>query len=324
MSKMKPMDIENKRKIETLFFVVVGNIMVAGSINRIIIPMHLYNGGFTGIAQLLRLFFLDFLHLPQIPGADYLGIIYYTINIPLFILAYKSLGKTYCLTSMGSIGILAISMALIPVADKPLFDDYLTACVVGGLLTGTGAGLVMRGGTSGGGQDIIGTAMSKVNPNAKVGIIANLINCVVYAICFMIYDIKIVIYSFIYSAIINFAIDKVFIQNINVQAMIFTKKEGISNLIMNTLARGVTRWEGEGAYTEEKTYILCVMLSKYEIDAFMELVRSIDKTAFVVINENARVYGNFNKKLTFEANKLRRQNIEQIVKLREDNHDIKL
>lgn len=307
MDKINSMDIEQRRRIENIVCVVVGNIMAAGAVNRIITPMHLYNGGFTGIAQLLRLFLLNVLHLPQIPGIDYLGIIYYLINVPLFILAYKALGKRYCVTSMMSIGVLALAMALIPVAKTPLFDDYLTACVVGGIVAGIGAGLVMRGGTSGGGQDIIGTAMSKINPNAKVGIIGIVINCMIYAICFFVYDIKIVIYSFIYSTIISLAIDKVFIQNINVQAMIFTKKEGISDLVMNTLGRGVTRWEGEGAYTEKKTYILCVMISKYEIEALMELVHSVDESAFVVMNENTRVYGNFTKKLTSEANKLQQK-----------------
>ena len=306
MGKINSLGIEKKRRIENIIFVIVGNVMAAGSVNLIITPMHLYNGGFTGIAQLLRVFLLNVVHMPEIPGVDYLGIIYYAINIPLFVLAYRALGKRYCVTSMASIGVLALAMAFIPVSQEPIFDDYLTACVVGGLLSGIGAGLVMRGGTSGGGQDIVGTAMSKINPNAKVGIIGIIINCAIYAICFFVYDIKIVIYSFIYSTIISLAIDKVFIQNINVQAMVFTKKEGISDLIMTTLGRGVTRWEGEGAYTNELTYILCIMISKYEIEAFMELVHSVDENAFVVINENTRVYGNFTKKLTSEANKLQR------------------
>lgn len=304
MDRIETSNIEKKRRMQNIIFVIVGNIMAAGSVNLIITPMHLYNGGFTGLAQLIRMFFLEVLHLPQIPGIDYLGLIYYTINIPLFILAYKALGKRYTVTSMLSIGTLAAAMALIPVAKQPLFDDYLTACVVGGLISGIGAGLVMRGGTSGGGQDIVGTALSKINPNAKVGIIGIIINCVIYAICFFVYDIKIVVYSFIYSTIISLAIDRVFIQNINVQALIFTKKEGISDLVMTTMGRGVTRWEGEGAYTEELTNILCVMISKYEIEVLMNLVHSVDENAFVIMNENTKVYGNFTKKLTSEANRL--------------------
>ena len=78
--------------------------------------------------------------------------------------------------------------------------------------------------------------------------------------------------------------------------MIFTKKAGISDEIMTKLGRGVTRWEGEGAYTSEETHVLVTIISKYEIDTLMNLVRAIDPQAFVVMNEGSRVYGNFEKR----------------------------
>ncbi|MFR3392257.1 MAG: hypothetical protein ACLTT1_18055 [[Clostridium] scindens] len=52
------------------------------------------------------------------------------------------------------------------------------------------------------------------------------------------------------------AIDRVHIQNINTSVMIFTKKMGISRAIIEQTGRGVTNWDGEGAYTN-KTSILC-------------------------------------------------------------------
>ena len=294
--------LEKKQQLENIAYVTIGNILAAGAINLIITPMHLYNGGFTGIAQIIRTLLVDIIGVPAIPGVDYLGIVYYAINVPLFILGYKVLGKRYCITSMFSIGELSLAMSLIPVATEPLFNNYLAACLVGGVIAGIGAGFVMRGGTSGGGQDIIGMAMAKLKPNAKVGTVGIIINFFVYLACFLIYDIEIVIYSFIYSTIINLAIDRVFVQNINMQAMIFTKKEGISNLIMTELKRGVTRWEGEGAYTNETTHVLVVMISKYERGRLLELVHSVDPNAFVMINEGTSVYGNFSKRLTSEEN----------------------
>ena len=62
-----------------------GNILFAVGVNMIITPMNLYSSGFTGISMLLRLLLVDFLHFPQIPGVDYLGIIYY---ITFFISSY--------------------------------------------------------------------------------------------------------------------------------------------------------------------------------------------------------------------------------------------
>jgi uncharacterized membrane-anchored protein YitT (DUF2179 family) len=159
--------------------VIGGNLLFAIGINMIITPMNLYSSGFTGISMLLRMLVVNVLHVPQIPGVDYLGIIYYIINMPLFVLAYKALGREFCITTVISIGIAALCMSLVPVASEPIFDDYLTACLVGGLVTGTGAGLVLKGGTSGGGQDIIGVALSKTHPNFSVGKISIAINTVV-------------------------------------------------------------------------------------------------------------------------------------------------
>ena len=67
--------------------VIGGNLLFAVGINMIITPMNLYSSGFTGMSMLIRMFLIDVLHVPQIPGIDYLGIIYYLLNSPLFVLA---------------------------------------------------------------------------------------------------------------------------------------------------------------------------------------------------------------------------------------------
>ena len=83
----------DKKKTDKIIMTVAGNIIYAAGVNLMINPLHLYSGGFTGIAQLIRLFLLSVLHLPEIPGVDYMGIIYFAINIPLFVYAYKVMGK---------------------------------------------------------------------------------------------------------------------------------------------------------------------------------------------------------------------------------------
>ncbi|MBQ3291453.1 MAG: YitT family protein [Mogibacterium sp.] len=300
MKGLRLPDTPEKRKhlLKRIGLVIGGNILFAIGVNVIISPMNLYSSGFTGMSMLLRLFLVKFLHFPQIPGVDYLGIIYYIINIPLFILGYKVLGKEFCVTSMISIGIASLAMALVPVAKEPIFDDYLTACLVGGLVSGTGAGIVLKGGTSGGGQDIIGMALSKTHPNFSVGKIAIAINTVIYGICFFLFDIRIVVYSMIYAVVNALALDYQHTQNINVQVMIFTKKDGITDKVINEVRRGLTYWRGAGGYTNEDTYILMTMVTKYELPRLLEIVRSVDPQAFVMVNEGTKIFGNFQKRFT--------------------------
>lgn len=289
---------KKKHLLKRILLVIGGNILFAIGVNIVITPMNFYSSGFTGISMLLRLFVLEFLHLPQIPGVDYLGIIYYIINVPLFILGYRVLGKEFCITSMISIGIAALAMALVPVWHAPIFEDRLTACLVGGLISGTGAGIVLKGGTSGGGQDIIGMALSKLYPNFSVGKISIAINAVIYGICFFLFDIQTVVYSMIYAVVNALALDYQHTQNINVQVIIFTKKEGIREKILHDLRRGLTYWKGAGGYTNEDTYILTAMVTKYELPRLISMVNEIDPQAFVMSNEGTKIYGNFEKRFT--------------------------
>ena len=80
-------------------------------------------------------------------------------------------------------------------------------------------------------------------------------------------------------------------------AMIFTKKDGISEAVLKEMRRGVTSWEGIGAYTNESSHVLCIMISKYEVEHLKEIVQRIDPQAFLILNEGSTVVGNFEKRL---------------------------
>jgi len=79
--------------------------------------------------------------------------------------------------------------------------------------------------------------------------------------------------------------------------MIFTKKDGIDKEINEKTRRGVTKWDGCGAYTKESTQVLVSCINKYEVNDVMELVQGIDPQAFVIVDENVIVNGNFEKRL---------------------------
>jgi uncharacterized membrane-anchored protein YitT (DUF2179 family) len=288
----------NKKRIDRILMTVVGNVLYACGVNLMINPIHLYSGGFTGISQLIRLFLTEFLHIPEIPGLDYMGIIYFAINIPLFFMAYRVMGRKFCITTLISIAMASAFLALIPVPAVPIVEDRILASVVGGLGSGVGAGLVLRAGSSQGGQDVIGVCLAKTHPNFKVGTIGIIISICIYTICLFIYDIPTVLYSIIFVVVTGLAIDKVHVQNIKQECMIFTKKPGLSDLILHDLKRGVTAWDGEGVYTGEGTYVLVTVISKYEEPHLRELIAEHDENAFMIISDNIRVIGNFQKRFT--------------------------
>ena len=88
-------------------------------------------------------------------------------------------------------------------------------------------------------------------------------------------------------------------QNINVQALIFTREQAdeMSHYIMDTLHRGVTYWDGVGAYTGTDVKVLCVCLSKYEIEELRHAVHHINAHAFIIFQEGVHIDGNFPRKI---------------------------
>ena len=135
-------------------YAVLGSVMFAFGLNVFITPLSLYNGGFMGISQLIRTFLLQVFHL-SFGQTDIAGIIYLLINLPLIYLAW-TMGKNFFVRSIITILIQTAALTLIPIPIHPIIEDYLTACIIGGIIAGTGSGLILRGGSSGGGQDILG------------------------------------------------------------------------------------------------------------------------------------------------------------------------
>lgn len=274
----------------------LGSIMFAFGLNVFIIPLALYNGGFMGISQLIRTFIVKILPF-SLGRTDIAGIIYFLINLPLMYMAWRKMGKEFFGRSIITIIIQTVALTLIPIPTTPIIDNYLTACVIGGIIAGTGSGMILRGGSSGGGQDILGIYFSKRFPGFSVGKVSIIINFFVYGVCLLLFNIEIVIYSLIYGVVYSIACDRVHIQNINMSVMIFTKKLGISKAIIEQTGRGVTNWDGAGAYTNQTSYILFVVISKYEVNQLKRVVRSIDPNAFMIITEGCSVSGNFEKRL---------------------------
>lgn len=276
---------------------VGGNLIYCIGFNLLIVPMGFYSGGFMGVSQLASLFLTKGLHLPIPPEANITGIIYFAVNIPLMYLGYKVLGKEFAVKTLIMTGLMSAFLVIIPIPKTPYVEDYLTASIIGGIICGLGSGLVLRGRSSAGGQDIIGLCCAKKFPGFSVGKVTIIINIFVYGICMFLFDIEIVIYSLIYATVLSLAVDRVHIQNINMSVMIFTKKAGISKAIMEQTGRGVTNWDGEGAYTNRTSYILFVLISKYEVAQLKKIVKGLDPDAFMIFTEGCSVDGNFEKRL---------------------------
>lgn len=298
MSKGTLTRVSKRSQMKGLLLSCVGGACFAAGVNLFILPLNLYNSGFMGVAQLIRTFIVEAFHL-SFGQTDITGIVFFVINLPICFLAYKKVGRSFFAGSILVILIQSLSQTLIPVPAEPIISDYLTACIVGGAIAGGGTGLVLLGGHSGGGQEMLGMYITSEFPKLSVGMVGMIVNIFVYSICLFLFDVEIAVYSIIYGVVFALMCDKVHMQNINISVLIFTKKDDIDKLIMEKTGRGVTKWEGAGAYTNEEMHILNVMISKYEISQIKELVIAADPKVFMYFTQSGEIIGNFEKRLVW-------------------------
>lgn len=192
---------------------LVGAFIYTVGVNLFIVPSGVYSGGMMGICQLLRNLIL-FLLGREMGGSDIAGIIYYTLNIPVFIAGIIVLGKRYMASTIITVSAMSLFLSLIPILQTPIMlDDVLASSIVGGALAGCGIGLVLRYKSTMGGMDIISLFIMKKYKNISMGKMYLAVNVVVYGICMILYSPRIAVYSLIYAVVSSTVMDKIFISD---------------------------------------------------------------------------------------------------------------
>lgn len=281
-----------------LLVAVAGELLGAAAVNVFIVPLNLYTGGLLGLCQLIRTLLNTYLGITM-GSYDMAGILYFILNIPILIIAYKSLGRSLVFGTLICTVAYSFFYTIIPLPPKPVVDDMLTACLLGGILTGVGSGIVLTCGCSGGGLDLVGLCLSKRGSRVTVGKSNIIFNGFLYTACLFLFSPSVAIYSIIYNFFSAMVMDRMHQQNVTVQVLIFTREDEttLAQFIIDKLGRSVTFWNGIGAYTGESVRVLCVCLSKYEIEELRHAVRTFDPHAFLIFQEGVQVDGNFTKKL---------------------------
>ena len=281
-----------------LVMALLGELLAAGAVSLFIVPQNLYTGGLLGACQMFRTLLQNYGGV-SFGTHDIAGPLYLLLNIPILLLAYKTLGRGLVLRTLICTVAYSGFYSLIPIPATPIIEDTLTSCLLGGILCGVGSGLVLTCGCSGGGLDIVGLCLSKRGSRFTVGKFSLSFNAVLYTLCAILFSPTVAIYSIIYNYFSAMVLDRTHQQNVSVQAMIFTHgdQEGLAKFIIDKLGRGVTYWTGVGGYTGADVHVLTVCLSKYEIEELRHTVHTIDPNAFLVVQEGVQIDGNFVRKI---------------------------
>ena len=260
--------------------ILVSCVVAAAAYPLFMTPNRIAPGGITGIATILNYLF-------RWP----VGTVSLLLNLPLFVIGYKAIGRVFVFRSFIAMILFSLLIDLLPL--EPMTNDPLLGTLYGGVLLGAGLGLIMRGGATTGGSDMIARMVHKRFSFISVGSFLFAIDCaVVIAAGFFIGTTE-ALYALINIFLAARIMDVVIIGFSGNKAcfVISERWQEITDRIMNEMGRGVTHLMSRGGYTgTERPTLLCV-ISRSEIMAFKRILREIDENAFVIITEAHEAIG---------------------------------
>jgi uncharacterized membrane-anchored protein YitT (DUF2179 family) len=272
--------------IREYIFIAFGLLMYSAAWKGFLLPHLITGGGVTGIGAIL-------FYATGIP----IFVTYFSINFVLLVIAVRTVGLAFSLRTIYGVGVLTIFFAILPQAIPGTFvgaNDNFMACVIGGLLSGAGIGIVFLANGSSGGTDIIAKVVNKYR-NITLGRV--LLYCDVFIICssyfFDFGSIEKIVYGLTTMAISTIAVDMV-ISGVrqSVQFFIFSKEyEQIATKINVELHRGVTILDGMGWYSKEPVKVITVVARKNESIKIFRIVKAVDPNAFISQSSVIGVYG---------------------------------
>jgi uncharacterized membrane-anchored protein YitT (DUF2179 family) len=263
-----------------LLLIFLGSLLCAAALKGILVPKHFLAGGLTGLSLLVHY------ALPSLP----LGGIYFVLNIPLFVIGWRFIGRRFFLYSLAGVSIFS-SVIFFPYPVFPIQDMILSA-ITAGIITGAGSGLILRSLGSAGGLDILTVFLYK-KFSIRPGMFVLAFNAVLMITAVLRIPLDMVLYTLIYlyvsTEFMNFVL--IGLSQRKALMIISSKWKEISREIMDRLQRGVTVVKAEGGYTGQQLHILYAVISFAELSRFKEMIRKIDPHAFVVVTETLEVMG---------------------------------
>lgn len=276
----------NKKKLKKIIIeiieTVVGAFIMAASVSLFLLPNELSSGGFSGIATVVYYI----LHIP-------VGTTILILNIPLFIFATFKIGKEFFLKSI--IGTIVMSVSIDILGNlTPFTNDKILACVYGGILTGLGTALILRGRSSTGGSDLLSTIIKEYKPMTKTGKLITIIDFIIVALnVIFLKKIEIGLYSAITIYIMGKIIDIVF-EGIYFTKLVFIisdKSDQIAEQIKIKVKRGITGIYGQGMYSKNKKLVLMCAISRNDLAELKMVIKDVDPKAFFIITNSREVLG---------------------------------
>ncbi len=282
--------MRGKRSVVEVLYILLGTCLAGFAIAAFILPAKIASGGVNGIATIAY-------HLVGWePGLVMLG-----ISIPLFLLGLSVFGKRYGLKSLGGTFLLSFWVSLfgkltsygglLPYTDRM---DTLLSAVFGGVLLGSGIGIVMRSGANTGGTDIVAQIVSRFTPLA-LGTSLFITDAVVIVLGAVVFGFERALFAvmtlYLSGQMVNYMVMSLGTKYAKTAYIVSEKHEAIGGRIISELHHGGTLINGTGVFTGQSRPMLMAVVHNQQINALMQIVHEEDPKAFMFVHETYQALG---------------------------------
>ena len=279
-------------KFKDILAIIFGAGIFSFGIYFLVIPFHFYEGGATGITLITYYLF-------KIP----VSIMNLLINIPLFVLAWKLLGKKSLYLSL--LGTFSVSAWMAIFEAMPLshryhhfiFDafkgDILLACIASGVVLGLGLGIIFNAGGTTGGTDILACIFNKYT-SLSMGKLMLIVDAIVLTTVVVVFqDVRTAMYTLFFILIDTLVIDLIGEGGFAGKGFLIvtSKPEEIAQKVSDDLGRGITFIRGMGYYSRKDLDIVYCVVSRNEMKQMKDIINRIDPFAFITISEAHEILG---------------------------------
>ncbi|MFI3123913.1 YitT family protein [Streptococcus suis] len=271
-------------RIQNILAIIIGSALFAFSLNYLVMPNHLFEGGVTGLTLILYYLFNIQPWLMNI-----------LVNIPLFVIGWKLLGKKVLYLSI--LGTFSVTLWLAIFEKFPLAinleHDLFLVSTFSGILMGIGLGLIFKAGGTTGGSDIIARIGHKYLPYS-IGQIILAVDIIILTFIVLVFkDLRLVLYTLMMVAIATRVIDFISDGGYGSKGLmiISQKSQEIATAIDEEIERGVTFIKAEGFYSKTPVNMVYSVIYKSQLQETKELIHRIDPHAFITITDAHEVLG---------------------------------
>ncbi len=275
--KSDRIDWKHVWSLKNLIQILLGTGLAVVAMKGFMIPNRFLDGGITGISILLH----EMFHIN-------ISILVIVLNLGFIYLGYRNIGKTFAVQT--SIAVLLLAAGLLFIDIGPITSDKLLIAIFGGILIGTGVGLVIRGGGVIDGAEVIAVFTRRKTGFSNSEIIM-LINCIIFAVAALQFGIETAMYSvityFTATRATNYVVDG--IEEFTAMNIVSAQQEDVKNFLVNELGKGITVYKGERGYLPDsfdiKTdcEIIVTIVTRLEIKQIQDALIKIDPKAFVYV-----------------------------------------